>query len=148
LTAILPHCVSAADAQTESEEDAFERAAALWSGGTAEAAALREAQEEVGLDPGLVTLLGRMPPHETVTGYTVTPILAHIGSRFEPVAEQGEVDEVFRVPLAQLTDLDRYRVERRMWRGQWRRYYAVPWGPYYIWGATARMLHGLAERLA
>lgn len=113
-----------------------------------EAAALREAREEVGLDPGLVTLLGRMPPHETVTGYAVTPVLAHIGGCFETVAERGEVEEVFRVPLAHLADLDRYRVERRMWRGQWRRYYAVPWGPYYIWGATARMLRGLAERLA
>ena len=54
---------------------------------------------------------------------------------------------MFHVPLAHLADLSRYRVERRMWRGDWRRYYAVPWGPYYIWGATARMLRGLAERL-
>lgn len=115
---------------------------------SAEAAALREAQEEVGLNPALVRVLGRLPAHETVTGYTVIPILAHIGGPFVTRAEAGEVEEVFRVPLAHLADRSRYRIERRQWRGQWRRYYAVPWGPYYIWGATARMLRGLADRLA
>ena len=114
---------------------------------SAEAAALREAREEVGLDPAIVPILGRLPAHETVTGYSAIPVLAHVTRPFTPIAEAGEVDEVFHVPLAHLADLSRYRVERRMWRGDWRRYYAVPWGPYYIWGATARMLRGLAERL-
>lgn len=114
---------------------------------SAEAAALREAREEVGLDPSIVQILGRLPAHETVTGYSAIPVLAHIAQPFTPLAEAGEVDEVFHVPLAHLADLSRYRVERRMWRGDWRRYYTVPWGPYYIWGATARMLRGLAERL-
>lgn len=115
---------------------------------SAEAAALREAREEVGLDPALVRVLGRLPVHETVTGYTVIPVLAHIAGPFATRAEAGEVEEVFRVPLAHLADVTRYRIERRQWRGQWRRYYAVPWGPYYIWGATARILRGLADRLA
>lgn len=113
-----------------------------------EAAALREAHEEVGLEAGLVTLLGRLPVHETVTGYAVTPVLGHIRDDFSTRAEAGEVEEVFRVPLAHLADPAQFRVERRMWRGQWRRYYAVPYGPYYIWGATARILRGLADRLA
>lgn len=112
-----------------------------------EAAALREAREEVGLDPALVRVLGSLPAHETVTGYTVVPILAHVAAPFIPRPEAGEVEEVFRVPLAHLADPGNFRVERRMWRGDWRRYYAVPYGPYYIWGATARMLRGLAERL-
>ena len=112
------------------------------------AAALREAQEEVGLNPALVQVLGRLPAHETVTGYTVLPILGHVGTPFSPRAEAGEVEEVFHVPLAHVTDLRNFRIERRMWRGQWRRYYTVPCGPYYIWGATARMLRALAERLA
>lgn len=116
--------------------------------GSPEAAALREAQEEVGLNPALVTLIGRLPAHETVTGYTVTPVLGHIETCFDTRAEAGEVEEVFRVPLAHLAQPGNFRVERRMWRGQWRRYYAVPYGPYYIWGATARMLRALAERLA
>lgn len=112
--------------------------------GTPEAAALRESHEEIGLDPGLVQILGRLSPHETVTGFTVTPVLALIRAPFTPVPEAGEVEEVFTVPLDHVLDPARYRIERRRWLGQWRSYYAVPWGPYYIWGATARMLRGLA----
>lgn len=115
--------------------------------GTPEAAALRESQEEIGLPPGLVDILGRLPEHETVTGYSVTPVLAHLRAPFTPVPEAGEVDEVFTVPLAHVLNPANYRIERRRWRGEWRRYYAVPYGPYYIWGATARILRGLAERL-
>lgn len=112
-----------------------------------EAAALREAREEIGLPETLVEIWGRLPPHETVTGFTVTPILAHVTADFMPAPETGEVDEVFTVPLAHVLDCGRYAIERRLWRGTWRRYYAVPFGPYYIWGATARILRGLAERL-
>ena len=113
-----------------------------------EAAALREAQEEIGLDPGQVQVLGHLPQHETITGFAVTPVLAHITGPFTPLPEAGEVDEVFTVPLSYLADPANYRIEGRVWRGDWRRYYAVPYGPYYIWGATARILRGLAERLA
>ncbi|MFN3824781.1 MAG: CoA pyrophosphatase [Pseudorhodobacter sp.] len=111
-------------------------------------AALREAREEVGLPPGLVEVLGTLPPHETVTGYLVTPVLAHLRGGFDAIAEPGEVDEVFSVPLSFVTDPANFRVERRRWLGEWRRYYTVPYGPYYIWGATARILRGLADRLA
>jgi 8-oxo-dGTP pyrophosphatase MutT (NUDIX family) len=114
----------------------------------ATAAALREAREEVGLDPATVRRLAELPPHETVTGYTVTPIIARIDRAFTPRPEAGEVAEVFRVPLPLLLDPARYRIERRRWRGVWRRYYVVPFGPYYIWGATARMLKSLADRVA
>lgn len=113
-----------------------------------EAAALREAREEIGLDPALVQVLGHLPVHETVTGFLVTPVLALVTAPFHPVPEAGEVDEVFTVPLSYLADPANYRIERRRWRGAWRRYYAVPWGPYYIWGATARILRGLADRMA
>ncbi|MBI1217052.1 MAG: CoA pyrophosphatase [Rhodobacteraceae bacterium] len=113
-----------------------------------EAAALREAHEEIGLDPGAVDLLGRLPSHETVTNFTVTPVLGRIRDDFTPQLQVDEVAEVFRVPLAHVTDLARFRIERRQWRGEWRFYYAVPWGPYYIWGATARILYGLARRMA
>ncbi|WP_151718901.1 CoA pyrophosphatase [Gemmobacter serpentinus] len=113
-----------------------------------EAAALREADEEVGLDPAQVQVIGRLPAHETVTGYAVTPILGHIRDAFAPRAQAGEVAEVFQVPLAHLSDRRNFRIEQRIWLGQWRRYYAVPYGPYYIWGATARMLRALAERMA
>lgn len=113
-----------------------------------EATALREAWEETGLAPGAVEVLGRLPDHETVTGFQVTPILGLIAAPFTPRPEAGEVAEVFTVPLAHLLSIPRYSIERRMWRGEWRRYYTVPWGPWYIWGATARILRGLAGRTA
>lgn len=116
--------------------------------GSPEAAALREAREEVGLPAGLVEVVGRLPSHETVTGFDVVPVLALIRGPFRPVPEAGEVEEVFQVPLAHLADPARFRIEGRRWRGQRRHYYTVPWGPYYIWGATARILRGLADRLA
>jgi len=113
----------------------------------AEAAALREAWEEIGLDPGNVDLLGRLPVHETVTTFAMTPILAHVRDAFPYRPEPGEVAEVFEVPLAHVLNPANFIVEQRRWRGVTRRYYTVPYGPYYIWGATARILHGLAERM-
>ena len=115
---------------------------------TPDAAALREAREEVGLPDGAARILGQLPPHETVTGYTVLPVLALLETHFDPVPEAGEVSEVFRVPLAHVTDPSRYSVQSRHWQGRERFYFTVPFGPYYIWGATARILRGLADRLA
>ena len=109
------------------------------------AAALREAEEEIGLDRRDVEVLGTLPRHETVTGFDVTPVLASVPPGFRPVPEAGEVQEVFEVPLAHVLDPANYRIEARYWRGTMRRYFTVPYGPYYIWGATARMLRGLAE---
>jgi 8-oxo-dGTP pyrophosphatase MutT (NUDIX family) len=111
-----------------------------------EAAALREAQEEVGLAPDTVEILGRLARHETVTGFSITPILGLVRDVFDPAPEAGEVEEVFTVPLAHVLNPQNYAVERRQWRGEWRQFYTVPYGPYYIWGATARILRGLAER--
>lgn len=110
--------------------------------------ALREAWEEIGLAPDRVQVLGSLPPHETVTGFTVTPVLGVIRDSFEPMSQADEVDEVFTVPLTHVLDVASYALERRQWRGVWRSYYSVPYGPYYIWGATARMLRGLADRVA
>ena len=112
-----------------------------------EATALREAREEIGLPEGHVRVLGRLPSHETVTNFTVTPVVGVIERDFEIRPEPGEVEEVFRVPLAHVTDPARFAIESRRWRGQRRHYYTVPFGPYYIWGATARILRGLAERM-
>lgn len=111
------------------------------------AAALREATEEVGLPEDLVEVIGSLPSHETVTGFTVIPVLARIKAPFAPILEVGEVDEIFSVPLDFVTNPANFRIESRLWLGDWRRYYTVPYGPYYIWGATARILRGLAEGL-
>ena len=109
------------------------------------AAALREAQEEIGLAPSNVDVLGTLPTHETVTGFAVTPVVARVIEPFDPVAEAGEVEEVFDVPLDHVLKPGLYAVQSRRWRGARRSYYTVPYGPYYIWGATARILRALAE---
>jgi 8-oxo-dGTP pyrophosphatase MutT (NUDIX family) len=112
------------------------------------AAALREAREEIGLPSDLVDVIGVLPTHETVTSFTMTPVIGVVSRPFDVVPEPGEVAEVFQVPLHHLINRDNYSVQSRRWRGQTRHFYTVPFGPYYIWGATARDLHGLAERMS
>jgi len=111
-------------------------------------AALREADEEIGLRRENAEALGALPTHETVTGFCVTPVLARVRSAFQPMPQPEEVAEVFQVPLDHVGNLDRFQVQSRRWQGVERYYYTVPYGPYYIWGATARILYGLAQRLA
>ncbi|MCW1951459.1 MAG: CoA pyrophosphatase [Octadecabacter sp.] len=107
--------------------------------------AMREAQEEIGLDPAVVAVLGTLPAHETVTSYSITPIVAMVPAGLKFTPEPGEVDETFTVPLSHVLSPENYRIESRVWQGQKRFYYAAPFGPYYIWGATARILRGMAE---
>ncbi|MEM9912436.1 MAG: CoA pyrophosphatase [Pseudomonadota bacterium] len=107
--------------------------------------ALREAKEEIGLAPENVEVIGCLSPHETVTGFLVTPIVGLVRTSFLPVPEAGEVSEAFAVPVSHVFDTSRFVVQSRRWRGQHRRYYTIPYGPYYIWGATARMLYALAD---
>lgn len=109
--------------------------------------ALREAHEEIGLSPGNVEVLGALPPHETVTGFEITPVVGLIHAPFDPVPEAGEVEEVFDVPLDHALDPAGFSIQARRWRGTRRRYYTVPFGPYYIWGATARILRAMADTL-
>ena len=111
------------------------------------AAALREAREEIGLPEESVSVLGQMPVHETVTGFRVTPVVAMIERPFTLRPEAGEVEEAFSVPLSHLMQPSNYLIESRRWRGIRRYYFTVPFGPYYIWGATARMLRALAARM-
>ncbi len=112
------------------------------------AAALREASEEIGLPAHMVQVIGALPSHETVTAYQITPVLGLIRDVFDPKPDPNEVAEVFTVPLSHVLDPAQYRIEQRIWRGQMRRFYVVPYGPYYIWGATARILRGLAMQVA
>ena len=74
-------------------------------------------------------------------------MVALIEQPFEARAEAGEVAEIFRAPLSHILDVERYQVQSRRWRGTRRYYFAVPFGPYYIWGATARMLRGFAAMM-
>lgn len=109
--------------------------------------ALREAEEEIGLRASNVTILGQLPEHETVTGFRVTPIVGILAEPFQPVPEVGEVAEVFSVPFDFLKNEDNFQIQSRRWRGKRRYYFVVPFGPYYIWGATARMLRALAHAM-
>lgn len=111
------------------------------------AAALRESEEEIGLPSGAVTVLGALCPHVTVTGFTVSPFVGVVAPKFRPILARAEVDEIFEVPLSFALDLANFQIHGRRWQGHLRRYYALPYGPHYIWGATARMLRGLAERM-
>ncbi len=111
------------------------------------AAALREADEEIGLRPADVEVLGPLDRHETVTDFTVTPFVGLVAPGFRPVIDRGEVDEVFEVPLGFVLDPANLQIHGRAWQGQVRRYYVLPYGPHYIWGATARMLKTLADRM-
>jgi 8-oxo-dGTP pyrophosphatase MutT (NUDIX family) len=110
------------------------------------AAALREADEEIGLPSEIVDVLGVLPVHETVTGFSVTPVIAFVRETFELKPEPGEVEEVFTVPLDHVLNPANFLIQSRRWRGARRHYFVVPCGPYYIWGATARMLRAWAER--
>ena len=111
------------------------------------AAALREAREEIGLPTDLVEVLGTLPSHETVTGFQVTPVIGLVREEFTLVPERGEVEEVFRVPLSHVLNVENFRIQSHRWRGEMRSYFAVPYGPYYIWGATARMLRAWTDKM-
>lgn len=117
------------------------------AGETVEAAALREAEEEIGLPVASVDMIGALDLHVTVTNFRVTPFVG-VTSDFTPMPEAGEVAEVFEVPLDFLMAAENMHIQGRRWQGQQRQYYTVPYGPYYIWGATARMIKALADRVA
>lgn len=110
--------------------------------------ALRETEEEIGVAPSDVTLLGSWEPYETVTGYQVTPFLGVARGPLAITADPGEVAEVFRTPFDFLMNPANHRLEEREFRGMLRRYYAMPWKGRYIWGATAGMLKALSGRYA
>lgn len=109
--------------------------------------ALREAHEEVGLPHAIVDVIGALPNHETVSNYAITPIIGLIEAPFIEMPEASEVAEIFRVPLSHVLEKSNYRIESRRWRGARRQFWSAPYGPYYIWGATARILYGLAQRM-
>jgi 8-oxo-dGTP pyrophosphatase MutT (NUDIX family) len=113
----------------------------------ATAAALRETDEEIGLDRGHIDLIGQLDTYVTRTGFEVTPIVALIRPGFTLNPDPFEVAEIFEVPLAFFLAPDSRRMESRIWQGHTRYFYVYPYSTYYIWGATAGMLNNLAEIL-
>lgn len=107
------------------------------------ATALRETEEEVGLTRAFVEVIGPVDLYRTGTGYEITPIVGIVTPGFITRADPREVADVFEVPLAHFLDERNHRIDSRVWRGRERRYYAMPYGERYIWGATAGMLKNL-----
>ena len=116
-------------------------------GETPWAAAVREAKEEVGLDPRFVRLVGLGDLYRTGTGFEITPVVAFVTPGFTLTPSEAEVAEVFETPFAFLMDPANH--EERVWDSPAgaRRYYAMPHGDRLIWGATAGVLRALWERL-
>ena len=111
------------------------------------AAALREAQEEIGLDLRHAEPIGYLDPYLTGTGFRVIPVLARVSPHFSAAADAREVEAVFETPLAFLMAPDNHRRETREWKGAMRHYYVMPWQEHKIWGATAGMIRALHARL-
>jgi 8-oxo-dGTP pyrophosphatase MutT (NUDIX family) len=111
------------------------------------AAALREAQEETGLERSFVQPVGLSDPYETVSAFHVTPVVAFVEPGFVLKPDPREVAEVFETPLAFLMDPANHQTRHREWRGGRRSYYAMPYENRFIWGATAGMIKALYDRL-
>lgn len=107
-----------------------------------DAAALCEAREEIGLDPGFVTVSGYLPDHIVMTGFRVTPVVAFVRPGFSLTPDTREVQDTFEVPVSYLFDLSNYRVRRRRsgFTGEEVDFYDIPFAGRDIWGATAGML--------
>ncbi|HLH97506.1 MAG TPA: CoA pyrophosphatase [Xanthobacteraceae bacterium] len=111
------------------------------------AAALREAEEEIGLDRALVAPIGYLDLFLTFSGFRILPTVARVDPAHQLVLNPSEVDESFEVPLAFLMDSQNHALHSRDWKGVIRRYYAMPFGERYIWGVTAGILRNLYERI-
>ena len=112
------------------------------------AAALREAEEEIGLSPTSVEVIGIADRYRTVTGFEVTPVLGIIPPDLPLAPYPGEVAAMFEAPLHYLLNPEHQRVRTADWRGRSRHYYEIEWDGRRIWGATAAMIVNLGRRLA
>ncbi|MDR3497624.1 MAG: CoA pyrophosphatase [Parvibaculum sp.] len=116
-------------------------------GETPAAAALREADEEVGLKSSFVEVAGYLDTYETGTGFRILPVVGFVRPGFTLTVHDGEVAEVFEVPLSFLMNPKNHERHKATWRGREREYYAMPYNGHYIWGATAGMLKNMYDRI-
>jgi 8-oxo-dGTP pyrophosphatase MutT (NUDIX family) len=114
---------------------------------SAMAAALREADEEIGLNADYVETLTQMPLYLTGSGYSITPVLALVDPQAPLQANPDEVADIFEVPLAFLMNPANHNRESRMMNGRERFYYTMPYQKRFIWGITAGIIRGIYERL-
>ena len=118
----------------------------LDAGETPLQAALREAEEETGLDRRFVEPLGYLDGYLTVTGYFIVPVVARILPGYKLTPQVDEVDDIFDVPLSFLLNPQNRETQSREWKGMTRYYYVYPYQKRQIWGATAGMLKNLSDR--
>lgn len=111
------------------------------------ATALREADEEIGLESGFVDPVGYMEPYLSGTGFRIVPVVAVVSPAFVPKLNPAEVVEIFEVPLAFLMQPENHVRDSREWKGRQRSFYAITYNERYIWGITAGILRNLYERL-
>ncbi len=116
-------------------------------GEDAATAAIREANEELGLDPSVVEPVAMLEEYRTVTGYIVTPLVAVVPPDLALAPHEPEVADWFEAPLARLLDPIHQRLETAVFAGRERRYWVIEWNERRIWGATAAMLVNLSRRL-
>lgn len=119
----------------------------LEPGETAVDAALREAEEEIGLTRDFITPIGGFEPYETGTGFRIAPIVAFVGPGFTLKPDPREVADVFEAPFDFFMDVANHERREGEWRGRRGAYYAMPYQDRFIWGATAGMIRALYERL-
>lgn len=117
------------------------------SDGSSQEAALRETEEEIGLSRDFITIKGELERYRTGTGFSIHPIIGFVEPGFTLDVHEGEVAEVFEVPLDFLMDPKNHLRHSAVWKGRRREYYAMPYGEYYIWGATAGMLVNFYTRI-
>ena len=111
------------------------------------ASALREAEEEIGLDRSFVEPIGYLDLYMTTLGYRIVPVIARVKPGFALALNENEVDAVFEVPLSFLMDQNNVQRHSRDWQGVTRHYYAITFGERYIWGVTAGILRNLHDRI-
>jgi len=111
------------------------------------ASALREAQEEIGLDRTHVTPIGYLDLYMTTLGYRIVPVVARVAPGFSLTLNTSEVDATFEVPLSFLMDQANVQRHSRDWNGMTRHYYAITFGDRYIWGVTAGILRNMYDRI-
>ncbi len=111
------------------------------------ATALREAEEEIGLERRFVRPLGYLDAYLSRTGFRIVPVVAALEPGFALTINATEVDDAFEVPLSFLMDAANHQRHAREWRGASRQYYAMPYRNRYIWGVTAGIIRNLYERI-
>ena len=111
------------------------------------AAAMREAQEEIGLKRELIEPIGYLDLYLTFSGYRILPMLARVRTSYRLTLCEAEVADAFEVPLAFLMNAQNHALHSRDWKGIERRYYAMPFGERYIWGVTAGIVRNLYVRI-